>query len=167
MGQSIRPSLQVNSLNMDQLIYLLCLAGTSMALYTNKDTAAVYAQPEFRLNQDQVEDRIRDFFSLEDVGQTALGRILAWKGDIIQPAALFGLGIFAVYTLFRIVITLLSGVIDVKTGLLGRFFGALNDLNEAFLDKLAGTSDDTPEGRQKRDLLDLAETVYKAITKYE
>jgi hypothetical protein len=42
-----------------------------------------------------------EFFSLEGVGRTTLGKLLAWKGDIIQPAALFVLGVFVLYTIFR------------------------------------------------------------------
>jgi hypothetical protein len=36
------------------------------------------------------------------------------------------------------VFTLLSGVIDLKAGILGRLFTSLENLNEAFLDKLTG-----------------------------
>ena len=42
-----------------------------------------------------------EFFSLEGVGRTTLGRLMAWKGDIIQPVALFVLGVFVLYTIFR------------------------------------------------------------------
>ena len=44
---------------------------------------------------------LAEFFSLDGVGRTTLGRLLAWKGDIIQPVALFALGVFVLYTIFK------------------------------------------------------------------
>ena len=66
-----------------------------------------YAKPNVdiarfsELTSDQFIDSVKNFFSLENVGATTLGRIMAWKGDLIQPLALFSLGVFALYTLFR------------------------------------------------------------------
>ena len=39
---------------------------------------------------------------------------------------------------FRILLTLFGGVINLKTGLLGRLFTMLNNVNDKFLDKLVG-----------------------------
>ena len=83
---------------------ILLLLPCSLAVFIDPHTNYVepYDAPQFRLNQvDTVVASLADFFSLEGVGSTYLGKILAWKGDLIQPAALFGLGVFAVYTLFR------------------------------------------------------------------
>ena len=61
-----------------------------------------YPQSRFEFDSNSSwYERLQQFFNLDNVGQTTLGKILAWKGDLIQPAALFGLSIFAVYTLIR------------------------------------------------------------------
>jgi len=152
------------------VLVLLPAATLANLIDTHTRIEEAYAPPHFRsslLQVDAVVAALNDFFSLEDVGQTYLGKILAWKGDLIQPAALFGLGVFAVYTLFRIVFTLLSGVIDLKAGILGRIFTSLENVNEAILNQLAGTDDDVTGERRKREIIDLAQYVYRAINKYE
>ena len=86
------------------VLVLLPAATLANLIDTHTRIEEAYAPPQFRsslLQVDAVVAALNDFFSLEDVGQTYLGKILAWKGDLIQPAALFGLGVFAVYTLFR------------------------------------------------------------------
>ena len=83
------------------LFSVLVSAAASQQVYSE------YAKPQVDIarfsdiTSDQFFNRFRDFFSLENVGATTLGRIMAWKGDLIQPVALFSLGVFALYTLFR------------------------------------------------------------------
>ncbi len=61
-----------------------------------------YAAPRFNFDEDgTLYNRIKGFFDFDNAGQTTLGKILAWKGDLIQPTALFGLSVFAVYTFVR------------------------------------------------------------------
>ena len=61
-----------------------------------------YNKPDFGdFSKELLLDKVRDFFSLDNVGTTWLGKVMAWKGDLMQPAALFGLGVFAIYTFFR------------------------------------------------------------------
>merc|ERR1711992_322382 len=112
-------------------------------------------------------DRLSEFFSLENVGQTGLGKLLAWKGDHIQPVALFGLGVFAVYTIFRIALTLLGGVVNVKSGILGRLFMSLNTLTDNFLSKLSGIEEVDNMARRKRDIDAMVDYLYRAVDKYE
>ena len=90
-------------------IIAICVLGAVAAQNPNIGLDLTFTQPDFGLPSggqlgDQLGDLIRDFFSLDNVGQTFLGKLLAWKGDLIQPAALFGLGVFAMYTLFRYIL---------------------------------------------------------------
>jgi len=134
-----------------------------------------YNKPDFGdFSKELLLDKVRDFFSLDNVGTTWLGKVMAWKGDLMQPAALFGLGVFAIYTFFRIVLTLFGDVINLKTGLLGRLFTMLNNVNDKFLDKLVGPmDDDEPEvevevsRRRKREIMRLTERVFDAINKFD
>jgi len=129
-----------------------------------------YSEPRFNFDPNESwTERLGKFFSLQDVGQTTLGKILAWKGDLIQPAALFGLSIFAVYTLIRIILTLLSGFIDLNTGIVGRVITAIGDLNKAFFNRLSGVPEDdaTDEGRRRRAIIQVADQVYDAFNKYQ
>lgn len=146
------------------MIFGMLIAG-SMA-----QSQVQYAQPRFDFDPNASwYERLKDFFSLDNVGQTTLGKVLAWKGDLIQPAALFGLSIFAVYTLIRIMLTLLSGFIDINTGIVGRVITAIGDLNKAFFNRLSGVPEDvaTDEGRRRRAIIEVADQVYDAFNKYQ
>merc|ERR1712045_489805 len=99
------------------VLHNCCTMLKSLVLVLMLSTAYAqrYAETEYsapRLNFGSIEtekmsftDNVREFLSLDDVGQTTLGRIFAWKGDLIQPLSLFGLSLFAVYTFLRILLT--------------------------------------------------------------
>ena len=94
-------NLNTPQINMLRLSLIVCLLSAG-ALAQVQLQDYQYAAPRFNFDEDgTLYNRIKSFFDFTNSGQTTLGKILAWKGDLIQPAALFGLSVFAVYTLIR------------------------------------------------------------------
>merc|ERR1719232_622160 len=73
--------------------------------------------PDIYLNKELLMEAAGQFFDLENAGTTKLGRMLAWKGDLLQPVILVGMGIFTIYTGLRIILVILSGILDIKANL--------------------------------------------------
>ena len=124
------------------------------------------------------------FFDFENAGTTKLGQLLAWKGDLLQPVMLFGMAVFTVYTALRIILTLISGIFDIKAAAIGSIIGVFQDLfaglmkqilmiKNPIIEKLSAlvqpdADDTTPVAkRSMRALEEVADAVMAAINKYD
>merc|ERR1712187_1004052 len=56
-------------------------------------------------------ERLGDFFDFQNAGQTQLGKVMAWKGDLIQPVIMFALGAIIIYSTVELILVLLGGLL--------------------------------------------------------
>merc|ERR1712177_29404 len=65
-------------------------------------------------------ERLGGFFDFQNAGQTQLGKVMAWKGDLIQPVIMFALGAIIIYSTVELILVLLGGLFDFKLTVFGR-----------------------------------------------
>merc|ERR1712242_578595 len=110
-------------------------------------------------------------------GRTKLGQILAWKGDLLQPLILVGMGIFTIYTSLRIILVILSGILDIKASFAGSIITLIMDkilmVKNPIIEKINAfvnpdEDDSTPAAeRSMRALEEAADFVLSALNKYD
>ena len=139
---------------------------------------------DFDLNKELLVEAAGQFFDLENAGNTKLGQIMAWKGDLLQPVILVGMGIFTIYTGLRIILVILSGILDIKSSIAGSIISFFQRSITILLDKILmiknpiiekinafvnpDNDDSTPAAeRSMRALEDVAEFVLAALNKYD
>ena len=83
---------------------LLTLLTTVAAEYRQENLVVPADSFSDLVDTEEALTAVSNFFSLENAGHTTFGKLMAWKGDLIQPIALFGLGLFALFTVFRYLI---------------------------------------------------------------
>ena len=139
---------------------------------------------DFDFNKELLVEAAGQFFDLENAGNTKLGQIMAWKGDLLQPVILVGMGIFTIYTGLRIILVILSGILDIKSSIAGSVVSLFQRSITILLDKILmiknpiiekinafvnpDNDDSTPAAeRSMRALEDVAEFVLAALNKYD
>ena len=139
---------------------------------------------DFDFNKELLVEAAGQFFDLENAGNTKLGQIMAWKGDLLQPVILVGMGIFTIYTGLRIILVVLSGILDIKSSIAGSVVSLFQRSITILLDKILmiknpiiekinafvnpDNDDSTPAAeRSMRALEDVAEFVLAALNKYD
>ena len=139
---------------------------------------------DFDFNKELLVEAAGQFFDLENAGSTKLGQIMAWKGDLLQPVILVGMGIFTIYTGLRIILVILSGILDIKSSIAGSVVSLFQRSITILLDKILmiknpiiekinafvnpDNDDSTPAAkRSMRALEDVAEFVLAALNKYD
>jgi len=145
------------------LLSLLTLAAGDESAYQQDELVVQHPVVHVGLgdffDKEEVLNSINNFFSLENAGHTTFGKLMAWKGDLIQPIALFGLGLFALFTVFRILISVMGGVVNLKTDLFTGFTEAVGNIHKNFKESLWR--------RKRRDVEEMTDRVVKALHKYD
>merc|ERR550534_2133687 len=138
----------------------------------------------FDFNKELLVEAAGQFFDLENAGSTKLGQILAWKGDLLQPLILVGMGIFTIYTSLRIILVLLGGILDIKASFAGSMISIFQSMITIIMDKILmvknpiiekinafvnpDVDDSTPAAqRSMRALEEAADFVLAALNKYD
>merc|ERR1712024_109772 len=128
-------------------------------------------------------ERLGDFFDFQNAGQTQLGKVMAWKGDLIQPIIMFALGAIIIYSTVELILVLLGGLFDFKLTVFGRamqlgqavlevFINSINGVKIPLLENLnalvdPAVDDLTPVADAGRRFLDkVSDGVMNAINKY-
>ena len=165
------------------LITILTVAAAE-AKFTDILALATSEGGPFDFNKALLLETVGQFFDMENAGTTKLGQLLAWKGDLLQPVVLLGMGVFTIYAALRIILTLITGVLDIKASFIGSILGLFQSLIAALMDKILmvknpiiekinalvnpDPDDDTPTAvRSVRALEDVADAVLAAINKYD
>merc|ERR1719445_3032910 len=91
---------------------------------------------DFDFNKELLVEAAGQFFDLENAGNTKLGQIMAWKGDLLQPVILVGMGIFTIYTGLRIILVILSGILDIKANLFVNIIGFFQQILANLMDQI-------------------------------
>ena len=135
------------------------------------------------LNKTVLLEKIGTFFDFQNAGKTQLGKFMAWKGDLIQPVVMIALGVFVVYSTISLLLSLITGIVDVKATIIGNIFNLFQTIFTVFIEKLllfknpilakfnalAGPAADdmTPAANRRRRAIDeLSNVVMDAINKY-
>ena len=128
-------------------------------------------------------EKLRTFFDLENVGTTLLGKLGAWKGDLLQPKVLIVIGVVAISSIVGLIYAIVSGIIDLKATLIGKAFPIISPIFNVLLQEILlfkdpilarmnafaqpAEHDSTPAAnRRRRAIQDLSEVVQTAINKY-
>jgi len=134
-------------------------------------------------NKTVLVEKLRQFFDFENAGQTNLGKMMAWKGDLIQPVIMFALGLVIIYSTIELIIALFSGLLGFKATVIGRIFSlfqavltvvadGIRLIKNPILEKLNGlpmpeVDDMTPAAEMGRRALDkVSSAVMAALNKY-
>ena len=187
MGQSL-----IFKVKMKMLKYIIYLTLTIGTIHGNADTDTILSpQGErsnldlgFDFNKELLVEVVGQFFDLDNAGSTKLGQILAWKGDLLQPVILLGMGIFTIYTSLRIILVILSGILDIKASFAGSIISLFQRMITIIMDKILmvknpiiekinafvnpDEDDSTPAAkRSMRALEEVADFVLAALNKYD
>merc|ERR1712115_138892 len=120
-------------------------------------------------------ERLGDFFDFQNAGQTQLGKVMAWKGDLIQA--------IIIYSTVELILVLLGGLFDFKLTIFSRammlgqavlevFINSINGVKIPLLENLnalvnPAVDDLTPVADAGRRFLDkVSDGVMDAINKY-
>merc|ERR1719458_2017 len=159
-------------------------AGLLEGMDEQGNLAAGLSFPELDISKELLPEAVGQFFNLENAGATKLGKLMAWKGDLLQPVILVGMGVFTLYTALRIILTILGGILDIKASFIGSILSLLQSMFGVLMDKIemvqnpiveklsalvspAG-ADSTPAAeRSMRALEEVAGVVMEALTKYD
>merc|ERR1712115_106100 len=140
--------------------------------------------PDIDLNKELLLGAAGQFFDLENAGTTKLGRLLAWKGDLLQPVILVGMGIFTIYTGLRIILVILSGILDIKANFFVSIISFFQQILASLMDQILMVKnpiiekinafvspeddDKTPaKARRMRAIDEVADIVSAALNKYD
>ena len=140
--------------------------------------------PNFaNLNSAALAEKLRTFFGFENAGTTLLGKLGAWKGDLLQPKVLLVFGVLAISSIVGLVYVIVNAIIDLKPTLIGKVFNIFSAIFDVLLKKLLlfkdpilarmnafaqpSEDDNTPAAnRRRRAIQDLSEVIETAIHKY-
>merc|ERR1712115_749136 len=147
------------------------------------DKAAILESLADLTNTTILFQRLGEFFDFENAGQTQLGKVMAWKGDLIQPVIMFALGAIIIYSTVELILVLLGGLFDFKLTIFSRamrlgqavlevFINSINGVKIPLLENLnalvnPAVDDLTPVADAGRRFLDkVSDGVMNAINKY-
>ena len=149
-----------------------------------KNFPADFALPTIDFDKTALLEQAGQFFDFENAGTTKLGQMLAWKGDLLQPVILFGMGVFTVYAALRIILTIISGIFNIKASVIGSIISLFQNIFSVFIEKVLlikdpiveklnalvnpDADDTTPAAaRSMKALEEVADAVMAAINKYD
>ena len=165
-------------------IFILASSAQYSDVVQSQDGRSDFDLPDFDFDKAELLNQAAEFFDFENAGVTKLGKMLAWKGDLIQPVVLFGLGVFTIYACIKIVLTIISGIFDIKVSFVAGIVELLQSLFALLMDKILliknpivekinafigpDADDDTPAAERRRRALDeVAEVVMAALSRHE
>ena len=135
-------------------------------------TSTTILQPDRRprLDFSEVVTKLEHAFK-EEAGDTSLQDVLSWKTERLQEVFLITIGALSVYTATQILVTILSGLLDIKIGFIKGFVTLISSAAQAILDKFLIIKAPVVEafqslGRRRRDVDRINQQLFKAIDKY-
>ena len=147
------------------------------------DKAAILDSLADLTNTTILFQRLGEFFDFENAGQTQLGKVMAWKGDLIQPVIMFALGAIIIYSTAELLLALFSELLGFKATVFERVLTLGKNVLKIFMEGivaiknpiienlntmgLPAEDDMTPAADAGRRFLDQVSTgVLSAINKY-
>ena len=147
------------------------------------DKAAILESLAELANTTILFERLGDFFDFENAGQTQLGKVMAWKGDLIQPVIMFALGAIIIYSTAELLLALFSELLGFKATVFERVLTLGKNVLRIFMEGIVAiknpiienlntmampaVDDMTPAADAGRRFLDKVSTgVLSALNKY-
>ena len=160
---------------LSQHLLLLLPINLSLSEYVYVGRAphsTTFLQPERRprLDFSEVVTKLEHAFN-EEARDTSLQDVLSWKTEKLQEVFLITIGALSVYTATQILVTILSGLLDIKIGFIKGFVSLISNAAQAVLDKFLIIKTPVVEamqslGRRRRNVDRVSQQVFEAIDKY-